>query len=125
VTAVSDDCVFRPVGDVDLAVAERLRSDWYAVIDDRHPVRVIVDLRDVTFMDSSGLSVLVGLAKRQQPRGGSVAVCNPSPQIAKLMMVTGLNKSVQILWSGCPGDVPGVKRVRHPLADRCPICPRQ
>ena len=101
---VSGDCVFRPVGDVDLAVAERLRSEWYAVIDQRLPARVIVDLQHVTFMDSSGLSVLAGVAKRQQPRGGSVAVCNASPQVAKIMTVTGLNRSVEILWSGCPED---------------------
>jgi anti-anti-sigma factor len=63
---------------------------------------VIVDLQDVTFMDSQGLSVLAGLARRQQSRGGSVAVCNASPPIAKLMTISGLNRSVDILWSGCP-----------------------
>jgi anti-anti-sigma factor len=75
------------------------------VIDERLPARVIVDLQDVTFMDSSGLSVLAGLAKRQQPRGGTVAVCNASTQIAKIMTMTGLNRSVEIMWSGCPEDV--------------------
>ena len=101
---VSGDCVFRPVGDVDLAVAASLRSEWYAVIDERLPARVVVDLRDVTFMDSSGLSVLAGVAKRQLARGGSVAVCNPAPQVAKIMTISGLNRSVKILWSGCPED---------------------
>ena len=101
---VSGDFVLRPVGDVDLAVVERLRSDWYAVIDERLPDRVIVDLHDVTFMDSQGLSMLAGVAKRQLSRGGSVAVCNASTQIAKLLIISGLNRSVQILWSGCPED---------------------
>jgi anti-anti-sigma factor len=95
-TVVSGDCVFRPVGDVDLAVAGRPRSEWYAVIDGRLPARVIVDLQDVTFMDSSGLSLLAGLAKRQQPRGGRVAVCNASSQIANIMTISGLNRSVKI-----------------------------
>jgi anti-sigma B factor antagonist len=103
---VLDDCVFRPAGDVDIAVAEDLRAAWYAVLDERLPARVVVDLRDVTFMDSSGLSVLAGLARRQQPRGGTVAVCNPSEQIAKIMILTGLDKSVPILWTGCPEDAP-------------------
>jgi stage II sporulation protein AA (anti-sigma F factor antagonist) len=89
---------------VDLAVVERLRGDWYAVIDRQLPDRVIVDLQDVTFMDSQGLSVLAGVAKRQQSRGGDVAVCNASTQIAKLLTLTGLNKAVAILWSGCPED---------------------
>jgi anti-anti-sigma factor len=89
---------------VDLAVVERLRGDWYAVLDERLPDRVIVDLRDVTFMDSQGLSVLAGVAKRQQSRGGKVAVCNASTQIAKLLTLTGLHRAVEILWSGCPDD---------------------
>jgi anti-anti-sigma factor len=63
-----------------MAVADRLRSEWCAVIDERLPARVIVDLRDVTFMESSGLSVLAGVAKCQLPRGGSVAVCNAHPR---------------------------------------------
>jgi anti-anti-sigma factor len=100
----SGDCVFRPVGDVDLAAAARLRSEWYAVIDERLPARVIVDLQDVTFMDSSGLSVLAGVAKRQLPRGGTVAVCNASAQVAKILTITGMSRSVEILWSGCPED---------------------
>jgi anti-sigma B factor antagonist len=100
------DCVFRPAGDVDIAVAAHLRAAWYAVIDEQLPARVVVDLQDVTFMDSSGLSVLAGLAKRQQSHGGTVAVCNPSEQVAKIMTMTQLNRSVPILWSGCPEDVP-------------------
>ena len=99
------ECVFRPVGDVDLAAAAGLRREWYAVIDERLPDRVVVDLHDVTFMDSSGLSVLAGLAKRQLPRGGSVAVRNAPPQVAKIMTISGLNRSVEILWAGGPEGV--------------------
>jgi stage II sporulation protein AA (anti-sigma F factor antagonist) len=100
---VSGDCVFRPVGDVDLAVAEGLRSEWYGLVDERLPDLVIVDLEAVTFMDSQGLSVLAGVAKRQRARGGSVVVCNASAQIAKLMTISGLDRSVE-LRSGCVED---------------------
>jgi len=103
-TVVSGDCVYRPVGEMDFASTARLRGEWFGVIDETLPECVIVDLRDVTFMDSSGLSVLAGIAKRQLSRGGHVAVCNASPQIAKIMMVSGVDRSVKILWSGCPED---------------------
>jgi anti-sigma B factor antagonist len=102
----ADDLVFRPAGDIDMASAPHLRAAWYAVIDERVPARVVVDLQDVTFMDSSGLSVLAGLAKRQQAHGGMLAVCNPSEQIAKIMTMTQLDRSVPILWSGCPEEAP-------------------
>lgn len=89
-----------------MASAGQLRAAWLAVIDERLPARVVVDLQDVTFMDSSGLSLLAGLAKRQQAHGGTVAVCNPSEQAAKIMMMTRLDRSVPILWSGCPEAAP-------------------
>jgi len=54
--------VFAPQGDVDLARVDSLRDAWYAVVDEWEPEQVVVDLRDVAFMDSSGLSLLAGLA---------------------------------------------------------------
>jgi hypothetical protein len=35
-----------------------------------------------------------------------LAVCNPSEQIAKIMTMTQLDRSVPILWSGCPEEAP-------------------
>ena len=93
------DCVFAPSGDLDLANADRLREQWYRVLDETQPDRVIVDLSAVTFLDSAALSVLVGLVKRQQTRRGSVAVLNPSASAVRVMGITGVSSLVEILFT--------------------------
>jgi anti-anti-sigma factor len=91
------ELVLRPRGEIDLTVADQLRAEWYAALDDARPERVIVDLGEVSFMDSQGLSLLAGLAKRQQGRDGSVAVRNVPAQIHRVMELTRLTEAVPVL----------------------------
>lgn len=46
---------------------------------------VVVDLAEVTFMDSSGVGFLIGLRRLCLERGKTMAVANPSPPIKKLL----------------------------------------
>jgi anti-sigma B factor antagonist len=92
------DWIFAPGGEFDLANAERLRHQWYQVIAETEPDRVIVDLSDVTFLDGAGISVLAGLVRRQYLRRGSVAVLNPSAFALRVMGITGLSRVVEILF---------------------------
>ena len=46
---------------------------------------VVVDLSDVSFMDSSGVGFLIGLRRLCQERGKAMAVANPAPPIKKLL----------------------------------------
>src|ERR687884_394282 len=93
------DWIFAPSGEFDLGNAERLRHQWYQVIAETEPDRVIVDLSDVTFLDSAALSVLAALVKRQDLRHGSVAVLNPSAFALRVMGITGLSRVVEILFA--------------------------
>lgn len=54
----------------------------------------VVDLTEVTFMDSSALVELVALKRRLRERGrlGIIKVIAPSPRIARLFSITGLVK---------------------------------
>jgi anti-sigma B factor antagonist len=52
---------------------------------------VTIDLRDVGFIDSSGLRALVVAHKALQDQGGSLVVANPSASTARLLEVTGLD----------------------------------
>ena len=93
------DWIFAPSGEFDLGNAERLRHQWYQVIAETEPDRVIVDLSDVTFLDSAALSVLAALVKRQDLRHGSVAVLNPSAFTLRVMGIAGLSRTVEILFA--------------------------
>ncbi len=50
-----------------------------------------LDLAGVTFIDSSGLRVLVTLVKRVHHTSGTVVIRNPSRPVARIVEITGLN----------------------------------
>jgi len=54
------------------------------------PVRLAVVVSQVSFLDSSGIGVLIGAAKRARGRGGRTAVVGCSRQIARTLQTMGL-----------------------------------
>ncbi len=51
---------------------------------------IVLDLTDTTFIDSTGLGVIIGLAKLVRP-AGDLAIVNVDPAIAKTLEITGLD----------------------------------
>ncbi|MEL6984195.1 MAG: STAS domain-containing protein [Actinomycetota bacterium] len=58
---------------------------------------VHVDLGAVTFIDSSGLRVLVRAEKRQSAGGGALVIANPSAPVRRLLEITGLASELTIV----------------------------
>jgi anti-sigma B factor antagonist len=78
--------LFRVVGEIDAATAPRLSE-----LSDRHgPLRF--DLSGVTFIDSSGIAVLVGLYQRCAHDGCSFQVVDCSPQVEHLLHIVDLHQ---------------------------------
>jgi anti-sigma B factor antagonist len=55
-----------------------------------------VDVAGVSFMDSSGLRVLMEVATRAREGGGDLVVTNPTPGIARLVEISGLGDQLRI-----------------------------
>ncbi len=75
-------------GEVDAASADALRNAILEVIDGGAP-RVVVEMRDVSFMDSSGLRVLIAGYKAAESAGGALTVRDPSDVVVRLLDITG------------------------------------
>lgn len=58
------------------------------------PDELVLDFGGVSFMDSSGIGLVMGRYKTMQELGGRVAVINPSPSIKRVMKFSGLDKLV-------------------------------
>lgn len=58
--------------------------------------RVIVDLKDVGFLASAGIRVLVKSAKAAAAKGGKFAIMNPTDPARRVMWTTGLDKIVPV-----------------------------
>ena len=76
-------------GEVDVYTGPTLREQLLTVINEG-ATDVVVDLTDVSFMDSTGLGVLVGGLKRLRQQDGDLKVVCGSEPVLKIFEVTGL-----------------------------------
>lgn len=84
-------------GELDHSAAARLRGDLDALIADTGAKQLILDLSDVSFMDSSGIGLIIGRYKRMARRGGSVAVSGSNARIDSIFNMAGLYRLVEKL----------------------------
>lgn len=100
VTAVDDGevTVITVGGEIDVYTAPVLRDQLdRQIAAGRH--ELVLDLRGVSFMDSTGLGVLVGRLKLIRLQGGSLRLVCSSERILKVFSITGLDKVFQIFDS--------------------------
>lgn len=81
-------------GEIDISTAVRFRDAALAALDDE-PRRVVVDLTDVGFMDSTGLAVLVLMRRKTTARGVSLAVVS-NPRLDTILRVTALDRAFEM-----------------------------
>lgn len=78
-------------GELDMATAPELR-DELGQLASEDPAPVTIDLSDLTFIDSTGLSVLVGALKLLRQQGGDMVLRSPGPGTRKVLEITGLTE---------------------------------
>jgi anti-sigma B factor antagonist len=87
--------VARASGDLDLTTAPRLRERVVQVVTGGQP-RVVLDLQDVDFVDSTGLGVLVGLLKRTRSQGGDLRLVSTRSGLRKVLELTALEHALPL-----------------------------
>jgi anti-sigma B factor antagonist len=85
-------------GQIDLYSAPEFKERTLGVIE-RGTRRVVVDLSGVTFMDSTGLSVLIGAFKRLRLLDGRLTIVVADDDIRRIFEVTGLDGSFTLCRS--------------------------
>lgn len=83
-------------GEIDLFTAPELKQVLAESIEAGR-VRIIVDLTETTFLDSTALGVLIGAVKRLRSRDGALAIVNIDENIAKTFEITGLDQIFTIV----------------------------
>ena len=92
---VDDVAILTVSGEIDVAAKPTLRTRLDAQLDAGHST-IVVDLREVTFLDSTGLGVLVGALKRCRDVGGDLRLVVEAPRILQLFTITGLDGTFRI-----------------------------
>jgi anti-sigma B factor antagonist len=91
---VGDTDVVSPAGEIDIATAPAVRDALAATVGGR---RLVLDLRGVQFMDTSGLQLLIEEQRRSRERGGAFAVVPGPARVQRLLDVAGLTSRLELV----------------------------
>ena len=91
VVTASDDGWLIASGEIDMVSAPKLA----AALDEGDYAGV--DLDAVTFMDVSGLRVLLEAARRAESAGRRFAVARPSPPIRRILQLTAIDQTLEVI----------------------------
>jgi anti-sigma B factor antagonist len=80
----------QPTGELDMATAPALRTALEAAAN-LSVERLVVTLRDVSFLDSTGLGALVHGWRLASEKGVTLTVREPSPTVRRILDITGLD----------------------------------
>ena len=65
-------------------------------IDAYLPRVCVLDFRDVTFMDSSGIAIVVSVVRRMRQLEGRLVICNVQPQPMRVFRAAGIEQIAEI-----------------------------
>src|SRR5665647_1460710 len=88
--------IVRLKGELDHHTAEVVKAKLEHAIQHEQITHIILSLKELNFMDSSGLGVILGRYKQITARGGKMVVCDMSPSIHRLFEMSGLFKILAI-----------------------------
>lgn len=94
----ADARIVSPRGDIDMVGSPSLREVLHQAHHDRVP-RVIVDLQQVGYMDSSGLATLVEAMKLSRSRNASLILCNMGDRVRGIFDIARLDQYFKITAS--------------------------
>lgn len=72
-------------GEIDHHAAQALRSEIDAQIDARMPELLTMDFSGVTFMDSSGVGLILGRGRQMSSLGGKLTVQNAPDAVRRML----------------------------------------
>jgi anti-sigma B factor antagonist len=84
-----------PRGELDLQSANAL-EDVLREVEPAHDL-VVLDLRELSFMDSTGLHVLIAADVRMRERGGDLMVVRDDSQVGKLLDLTQVTERLHVV----------------------------
>jgi stage II sporulation protein AA (anti-sigma F factor antagonist) len=94
--------VVRPVGELDIATVGRVRTALAGRKDDED---LVIDLRALGFLDTSGLQLMVELHRRSQADGWSLTLVRGGTPVQRVFEIAGL-EGILPFADEPPGDAP-------------------
>jgi anti-anti-sigma factor len=110
-----DSAWIRVAGELDLATSAQLRDALHEA--ERRARRIVLDLRQLTFMDSSGVHVIVDANNRARRSGGRLVLTRGPDSVDRLFALTGTAAVVDVVeLGGFEPPVQALVRLAHGTA---------
>ncbi|HZG40467.1 MAG TPA: STAS domain-containing protein [Nodosilinea sp.] len=87
--------VIEPAGILDSTKAETFRQSVEELLQNGAEI-ILVDLKDITFIDSSGLGTLVVLLKKIRGLNRTLCICSANDQVRMLFELTSMDRVFEI-----------------------------
>ena len=83
-------------GEIDHHSSKEIREQTDSHILETRPKEIILDFKDVTFMDSSGIGLIMGRYKLASSYGGKICVVETSAYLKRVMRLAGIDTLVNM-----------------------------
>jgi anti-sigma B factor antagonist len=89
--ALSDRYILSLTGEVDLAAQPQLTTSGEAALADPDRLTLVIDLAQVTFIDSTGLGTLIHLRNLAHASGKDLVLAATPPPVQRILQLTALD----------------------------------
>ena len=93
---IKDTLLVQMGGELDILGADRVRHEIDAILQTRRIRKLILDLGEVSFIDSTGLGVILGRYKKISAAGGKMYIVRANPAVRKVLELAGVHKLVTL-----------------------------
>jgi anti-sigma B factor antagonist len=66
---------------------------------EKNDTKILLNLKDLKYLNSSGLNVIINILTKARKAGGDVAICNVNKKITELLVITKLNSVFNVCSS--------------------------
>lgn len=89
------ECLVEIKGEIDAYTAPQLKSELVPIAEQKG-IQLTLDLSNVSYIDSTGLGVLVGTLKLTRKNEGNMSLIGLNDRVSRLFKITGLNEIMDI-----------------------------
>lgn len=86
-------------GEIDAYTAPQLKEQLDSIVSE-HGVKVIINLEEVSYIDSTGLGIFVGALKSTRKNDGTLQLVGVNDRVKRLFKITGLHEIIDISGEG-------------------------
>ncbi|MGI5911110.1 MAG: anti-sigma F factor antagonist [Syntrophomonadaceae bacterium] len=91
---IRNTLIVRAAGELDMSIADNMRKEIDKKLDNNRIKSLILNMEKVTFIDSSGLGVIIGRYKKITSLNGRMYIVGAKKPVEKILNFSGINRLV-------------------------------